>query len=111
MLKFSLKLPRAPARIPKSDEIFLRAFVVADVLQNPSARRHRCPAVNRDCFRLTIVAAMDNEANIRLDWSAGKDAYLTRSRHVLGAERPDNACYPTLYQRQIDSNAERAFWV
>src|SRR4249920_644170 len=57
--KLSLKLPRAPARIPKCDEIFLWTFVIADVLQNRSARCHRDVSVNRDCFRLTIVAAMD----------------------------------------------------
>jgi hypothetical protein len=54
---------------------------------------------------------MDNEANIRLDWSTGKDAYLTRSRHVLGAERLEKACQRAFFQWQIDSNADRAFLV
>src|SRR5215471_754446 len=108
---FVLKLTGPPARIAERNKTLRRALVVADVEENLAARGHGHAPIDVDGARATIVGRMHDEADFRLDWTAGEDAHRTCDRHILLAKRLQQACQRALLDRQIDDDAECAVTV
>jgi len=71
-----LELVRSPAGVAESHENFGGPFLGANVPQDLEARCHRQAIVDRDGLRATVIGAVHDEADFRLDRAAQEHAHL-----------------------------------
>ena len=70
LFDFAFELVRSPAGVAEGHEDFGRPFPGADVPQDIEARCHRQAIVDGDGLRPTVVGAVHDEADFRLDRAA-----------------------------------------
>src|SRR5262245_6632983 len=103
--QLALELPGSPAGVAECHQALFRASVHGDVAQDLAARRHRQLGVDRHGIGTAIFGAMDHEAAIGLDWTAGEKAHVPYCPIRLLAERLEQRRERALLQGAIDDDA------